>query len=269
MSIYVTISFIIFLLSFLVICTILMSTENYNYQLTKNSEKYNIEQIYIIAVPKRVEYMKKVMKHFKLKGIFIEPILKDNLNEIELIRKKLLDKDYKKQETKFKKTESKTFNGINKGRIACHLSHMKTLKTFLKSNKKTCLIFEDDIQMTDSEETLNKLKIILHNLPNNWEYVNLGRCWDLCKQDTEINKYLVKSQRSLCRQSYIVTRSGAQKLLDYCLPMKGYPGDWHYAKMIKNNLINGYSTKEKIFYQNRKDLGSNIGNDNLVQPTCS
>ena len=225
---------------------------------------------YIICLPKRRKYMQNVVNHFKLNSIFIEPILKDTLNVDKLIRQKLLDKNYKEQERTFIKNEDRSFSGLNKGRIACHLSHMKTLQTFLKSNNKNCLILEDDIKITDSQQTLDTLNKVLNSLPKNWEYVNLGRCWDHCHKDKPVNKWLVKSPKSLCRHAYIVTRNGAKKILDYCLPMKGYPGDWHYSKMIKNNLINGYSTKEQIFLQNRDDMKSNLGNrDDVKQLTCA
>ena len=225
---------------------------------------------YIICLPKRRKYMQNVVNHFKLNSIFIEPILKDTLNVDKLIGQKLLDKNYKEQERTFIKNEDRSFSGLNKGRIACHLSHMKTLQTFLKSNNKNCLILEDDIKITDSQQTLDTLNKVLNSLPKNWEYVNLGRCWDHCHKDKPVNKWLVKSPKSLCRHAYIVTRNGAKKILDYCLPMKGYPGDWHYSKMIKNNLINGYSTKEQVFLQNRDDMKSNLGNrDDVKQLTCA
>tara|TARA_B100001093_G_scaffold419599_1_gene411202 strand:+ start:765 stop:1553 length:789 start_codon:yes stop_codon:yes gene_type:complete len=226
-----------------------------------------IEQIYVIALPKRKQYMLKLLKHFNLNGQFVEPILKDYLDRNYLIKKNILHKNYLKQGQIFKQKESGNFSGLTNGRIACHLSHMKTLKTFLDSNKKNCLIFEDDIKMTDPKITIAKFKQLLQYLPNNWEYVNLGRCWDKCKNDLQINKCLVKSERALCRHAYIVNRKGAQKILNHCLPMRGYPGDWHYAKMTKYKLINGYSSIKPIFFQNR-NMGSNIGNGSFNQPTC-
>jgi hypothetical protein len=97
--------------------------------------------------------------------------------------------------------------------------------------------------------------------------VNLGRCYDNCVTQTVYNNRIVKSDYALCRHAYIVNRDGAKKILDYCLPMKGYPGDNHYAEMVKKKLINGYSTKQQIFFQNREELGTTIDNQGKVV-TC-
>ena len=92
--------------------------------------------------------MKKVLKHYNIEAKFIKPFLKDNLDINKLIEKKLLKKNYLEESEKAKKI-TKSYSGINTGRIACHLSHMKTLSLFLKSKNKICLIFEDDIKMED------------------------------------------------------------------------------------------------------------------------
>ena len=155
----------------------------------------------------------------------------------------------------------------NINKIACHLSHMKTLEKFLDSKNNICLILEDDIKMKDKENTLQHLKNILKHLPKDWEYINLGRCWDYCDQDEKINEYIIKSKRALCRHAYIVNKKGAKKILDYCLPMKNYPGDVHYVEIINKKLLNGYSSKKSVFFQNRQELGSYLGNNKAIQ-TC-
>ena len=225
-----------------------------------------VDNVYVIAIPKRVNYMKKVMKYYGLKGEFIKTVMKNKLNKQDLINKNLLHPNYLGMEEKFK-VDKPWYTGLTNGRIACHLSHMKTLQTFLNSNNKTCLIFEDDIKMIDKNETINNLIESIRLLPKNWEYVNLGRCYDNCVTQTVYNNRIVKSDYALCRHAYIVNRDGAKKILDYCLPMKGYPGDNHYAEMVKKKLINGYSTKEQIFFQNREELGTTIDNQGKVV-TC-
>ena len=226
-----------------------------------------VDNVYVIAIPKRINYMKKVMKHYGLRGEFIKTVMKNKLNTEDLINRNLLHPSYLMMEKNFK-ADKPWYTGLSMGRIACHLSHMKALKTFLNSTNKTCLIFEDDIKMLDKNKTINNFIESFRLLPKHWEYVNLGRCFDNCATQTVYNNRIVKSVSSLCRHAYIVNRSGAKKILDYCLPMKGYPGDHHYAEMVEKNLINGYSTKEQIFFQNREELGTTLGNkgQNL---TCS
>ena len=226
-----------------------------------------IDSIYVISIPKRKKYMNDLLNYFNIKNaVFIDTVMKDTLNKNNLIRQKLLRSDYKKSEEMAKKNNPK-FQGLNNGRIACHLSHMKTLKTFLQSNNKNCLILEDDLEMSNRDDVINNFVDVVQSLPSDWEYVNLGRCWDFCHKDKPVNNWLVKSQNPLCRHAYLVSRRGAQKILDYCLPMKGYAGDMHYTEMVRKGLLNAYSTKIQIFLQNRKQLGTNLNNDDELK-TC-
>ena len=41
-----------------------------------------VDNVYIIAIPKRVNYMKKVMKYYGLKGEFIKTVMKNKLNKV-------------------------------------------------------------------------------------------------------------------------------------------------------------------------------------------
>ena len=226
-----------------------------------------IDSVYVIAIPKRKSYMERVLNYYDIKGEFIDTIMKDTLDKKELVNQDLLHYDHENQEKNFKKKEVH-FTGLNTGRIACHLSHMKALKTFLKSDHQTCLIFEDDIKMSNKKKVITKFIETIKSLPKGWEYANLGRCWDRCSKDQKINKYLVRSVRPLCRHAYVLNRSGANKILNYCLPMKGYPGDHHYAEMVHKKLLNAFSSKEQVFFQNRETLGTTIGNNNIIK-TCS
>tara|TARA_B100001093_G_C26790787_1_gene998877 strand:- start:514 stop:1314 length:801 start_codon:yes stop_codon:yes gene_type:complete len=226
-----------------------------------------IDSVYIIAVPNRKSYMKRVLNYYDIKGEFIDTIMKDTLDKKNLVNQKLLHYDHENQEKIFKRKEI-GFSGLNTGRIACHLSHMKALKIFLKSDHENCLIFEDDIKMNNKKKVISKFVETIRSLPKGWEYANLGRCWDKCSKDKYVNNYLVRSIRPLCRHAYVVSRSGARKILNYCLPMKGYPGDHHYAEMVHKKLLNAFSSKEQIFFQNRETLGTNLGNNNIIK-TCS
>ena len=225
-----------------------------------------IDSVYIIAIPKRKSYMERVLRYYGVKGEFIETIMKDTLDKKQLVNQNLLHYDHENQEKIFKKKEAH-FSGLNTGRIACHLSHMKALKTFLKSDHQNCLIFEDDIKMSNKKKVITKFIETINSLPKGWEYANMGRCWDTCSKDKKVNDYVVRSVRPLCRHAYVVNRTGANKILNYCLPMRGYPGDHHYAEMVHKKLLNAFSSKEQIFYQNRETLGTNLGNT-TISKTC-
>ena len=146
----------------------------------------SVDVVYVVAVPRRKGYMQKVLKYYNTTGEFIDPVMKDSLDREKAIRDGLLDQNYQNQRSSVIHMKP---TPLNNGRSACHLSHMKTLQTFLNSRHRHCLIFEDDIVMKDSQETICIFNKIMSSLPKDWEYINLGRCWDECALEKQINEH--------------------------------------------------------------------------------
>ena len=221
----------------------------------KNKNIFNnyFDCIYVIAIPKRKQYITNVMKSLNLNVEYIDAILKEKINKKKLANKKLISNNCE----------------LNNGRIACHLSHMYTLKKFLKTKNNTALIFEDDIKpIKNKTEIYIYLKKIMKEVPKDWELINFGRCWDDCNTQKFVKKHIVKSKHALCRHCYAVNREGAKKILKYSLPMiNKLPGDNMISKLISKNIINAYSTTPRLFLQNRVLLGTNLGN-NDIQREC-
>ena len=240
----------------------------YNTIIPYNNILNIIDKVYVIALPERKNYMKKVLKYYNINAEFIIPFLKNKLNIKKLINRKLLKKDYLDESRKAMKY-SKNYSGINNGRIACHLSHMKALSYFLKSKNNNCIIFEDDIKMDDPGNKINKIKEIMDSVPDDWELINLGRCWDDCFRSIKINPLLVKAYSPKCRHAYIINRKGAKKILQYCLPIGGFPGDNLISYYIKKGIINCYASNNAIFLQNREVMGSNLNNKNQIMYECT
>ena len=107
---------------------------------TKRFDNYNpilkmrdlVDYIYLISIPKRRKYALDALKSFDIQPELIKPILKENLIHYELLQNDIIIPDLKYR---------------NMGRIACHLSHMRSLRTFLdNTDAQTALIFEDDVK---------------------------------------------------------------------------------------------------------------------------
>ena len=214
------------------------------------------DKIYIIYVPDRKENMDRFSKYINIKPTFFSAIMKDQLHHDKLISNNLLDGQ----------------SELNLGRIACHLSHMYVLQEFLKDKTaKTCMVFEDDIALPkDLKQTLMRIDGAMANIPDDWQLLNFGRCWDKCSRQIPIPQTeLVRSFRSLCRHSYAVTRKGAEIILKNTLPMTTSPGDSSIGKLTDKELLIGYAITPRVFWQNRVKFGSNIGNDHLFQRECS
>ena len=59
----------------------------------------------------------------------------------------------------------------------------------------------------------------LKDADKDWDMVFLGRCFDDCKRDEVVAKWLVRPKAPKCLHAYALTRRGAQKFLDGLLPM--------------------------------------------------
>ena len=204
-----------------------------------------VDAVYVISMPNRKAYITNVLKMFKITPIFIDPTLKTSLDRSQLINKGLITKSCK----------------LNKGRIACHMSHIKTLQTFLLSTHSTCLIFEDDLEKpSKSIDYFSEIKNIIGNVPNDYDIIYLGRCWDKCNKDIKVTNNIVQTFFPQCRHAYIVSRSGAKKIISESLPLSKFPGDFTIAKAIENEKITAFATTPPLFRQNRTQLGTVLGN---------
>ena len=118
-------------------------------------------------------------------------------------------------------TQGLNGNGkIKLGNIACHLSHKKAVKTFLRSGAKNCIIFEDDILIENNEELIQKVnKFIKYD----FDVLYLG-CWNYVKP-ISIEPYLSKVVSACCNHAYIVKS--------------------HYYDTIIKNLSDGIELKLK------------------------
>jgi len=204
-----------------------------------------VDAVYVISMPDRISYITNTLDMYKIKGRFIEPLRRTELDKSQLIE------------------EGSIAAGcvLNTGRIACHMSHIKTLQTFLSSTNRNCLIFEDDLTEPDkSIDYFSEIKNIIDNAPVDYDIIYLGRCWDKCGKDIKITNNLVQAFFPHCRHAYIVSRLGAEKIISESLPLSEFSGDESIAKAIGKRLIDAYASSPPLFYQNRSQLGTNLGN---------
>ena len=152
---------------------------------------------------------------------------------------------------------------LNNGIKYCHASHVATIKKFLKSGKKNCLILEDDIKYNSEYDTLD-LKKTLQSIPKDYDIIYLGYCWDKCKKMKCINKYVWNSYSPNCTHAYGLSRKGAIKLLQHLKPITNLPIDVVFSKLIENKLLISYSLKIPVFNQNREEFGSYLGNNDSL-----
>jgi GR25 family glycosyltransferase involved in LPS biosynthesis len=97
------------------------------------------------------------------------------------------------------------------GCLGCSLSHVKTLETFLKSDYKNCLVFEDDFMFT---QDINYCKFLLKHLFNEkiaFDMVMLSG--NILKQTETGSPFLRKVVDGQTSSAYLITREFASTLL--------------------------------------------------------
>jgi hypothetical protein len=247
--------YIIYILLSKIYNNVYIISENFNNsqqddQLDWLEELFDYRQI--ITIPERIEHVKKFCKSFNIKKTIFNAILKKDISYNNVYNLKI-------------------------GEIACALSQEAVLNNFIKSNLNSMLLLEDDnIPFTntfynDVGLKLDYIKEYISNsvksLPYDWDVLYLGRCWDDCNNNIPVNSYIVKTKRTLCHHAIAFSRKGASIILENLSHPLNVPIDHIVANLTLHGKLNTYATVLPIFYQNRDELNSTIGNyDHL--PIC-
>lgn len=98
---------------------------------------------------------------------------------------------------------------VSKGEWGCAMSHVRIWRDIVEKKYETTLVFEDDVKLRpDFKEKLNK---IIDQLPNDWDFVNLGTDWTLSIDYADCTDDL-KVGQSITTHAYIISLKHAQKL---------------------------------------------------------
>jgi len=160
--------------------------------------------------------------------------------------------------------------------IGIAMAHIKVWKLFLESKAKYAIIFEDDVVFEDNfKERMDK---VLKNTPDNFDMLYLGclSCNNNINMVTvfqayagrlnlntkKVNEYVNIPLIALAAHAYILTRTGAKKLIKHIKGNIYDHLDIQIQELTCNNLINTYVVNELIVYQTSTDetQSSNVSN---------
>lgn len=223
-------------------------------------KKQSIDYVnYIISL----KYPEKLLKTLSNKHR-LNPILSNGIDG-----KKCSDDTIKRHFTTFYR-----FFGP-KSSIGCALSHVNVWKTFLNTDKKYAIVFEDDIILDDITYNLSEvIPVYVEQTPKDFDILYLGSLGsdntpnfftismsllNMSAEYKNINDYVKQPKVALATHAYVISRSGAEKLLknldgnihnhiDYCI-----------QNLYSKGILNNYITKPRLLYQSSTD--SNISNN--------
>ena len=154
------------------------------------------------------------------------------------------------------------------GAIGASMSHIGVWKKFIASGAPSCVVFEDDVML--SEVQLHKINNLLEDVPD--DSVWLLGCYlpNLIIQPkgkwAEVHKFTAA-------HAYVLTRSAAKKLLEECYPVEMHIEYYMNAvAAIKGFKIVHHSDVHLEFF--RKDQGPRSSDSNTSQhkktgcPSC-
>ena len=230
----------------LVISTVI-SSNNYSFELFNNETNFNNTGMYVLYIPKREKYIKNVMKKLKFNPEFVQGYNKNTL-------------DLKKMKKEGKIGGSGRVR--NSGVVSVYMGHKSIYEKFLESSNKFALIFEDDIAVDNYDEKNSKIINLTNNIPPDADIVYFGYCTESCSVAKKYNDLFFHSVNPNCLHCYLVTRQGAQKILDSSQVMNNSI-DEHIRILISSKKIKAYNANYEYFTikQNRYDMGSELNNN--------
>ena len=242
------------------------------------------DHIYVIYIPAREKYIRQVMKELKINATFVPAKLIEDLPSLnELLKKKLLSPYFFYKHFKYegypidlikyeklgeKNEEIRKFIRGLKGKLALHLSYLHIFEMFLKTKGQNCFIFEDDVLIPNKNYLSRMKNIMSKEIPNNeWDYINFGRCFDMCEINTPISENLIIDSYPLCTHSCAYNRRICEELILFSIPLR-QAGD-HIIKefFYLNPKYKCYTVVPAMFFQN-KSFESTLGNSNNELEEC-
>ena len=182
-------------------------------QFVKRDVKQQVKQedieAFVINLDRRNDRIEKFVKNYPIKHTVFPAVDGKKLKSTALLQKIFKNNKY----------------NMRRGVVGCALSHIKLLIQLAKSDKKAYFILEDDVTFSDNFNS--KFNAIIESMNQlDWDLIYLGHhlISDMRKDDwndspkLKVDKWNKKSSFKYSlggNFGYIITRSGAEKILKY------------------------------------------------------
>lgn len=199
----------------------------------------------------------------------------NNIEIFEAVDGQLLNKNDINNEltlkTKYTLNNPSSYDDIRSyGEIGCYLSHTKIWKEIVNNNYSNCIIFEDDVIPKIDYETIIKY---IDNIPSNYDIAYLGWWSRNNMNNNNKNSYWLYSnydnvykENVLGLYSYIISNSGAKKLLSKAFPIDVQLDTYVSLYNNVNKDFIRYLSKKQLFVADKTVLGDD--NTHTVCDKC-
>lgn len=132
---------------------------------------------------------------------------------------------------------------LTQGGVGCAMSHKKAWETIIENDNDNALILEDDVDIND--KLVYKLNYYEQYLPPDWDIIFLGYHPTSMGNFYSINnRFFLKTTKVYGLFGYIVSKSGAEKLLKL-FPIN-LQIDSEFENAIKKYKLNVYVVKPNL-----------------------
>ena len=148
---------------------------------------------------------------------------------------------------------------LSKGEVGCALSHKKVYEEFLKTNRKSILIFEDDIVFS-KECTLEVLESLMEYVSKQTKpsllVLQKSRWHNKKVWTVDDNISIYSSRNQFCTHAYMLNRSAAEIILSMQTPIRFEIDAFKFYYWLAD--VGLYCLNQDLVDQS-KDLESGIG----------
>lgn len=102
---------------------------------------------------------------------------------------------------------------VKPGEVGCAISHINVWNKVVEEGHNRVLILEEDFKVERSLSELSDSELVGHQYPN-WDFCYFGRFVFDDGLDQKLTPNLIKPGNSYNAHAYMITREGAQKLVD-------------------------------------------------------
>lgn len=180
-------------------------------------DRLQVDKVYMINLLRRPEKRDRMHKIFKELGISARTIDAIDGSTLSLTALKMMQMEIMPEYV-----DPYHNRPMNMGEVGCFLSHYIAWNKVVENNFTNIIVLEDDVRFEPFfNQKVNYILKELEDLQLEWDLIYLGRKRLTNNAEPFINgsKYLVRASYSYWTIGYILSASGAKKLID-AMPLK-------------------------------------------------